>query len=146
MADLTKAEAEERSLALLRALVPAEEWFKSGAIEFIRFTNARGVTYTIYFNGTVENILQEGPEVSSTYGTRERRHICGGPFIWNEFLDVEFMHARGYPRVDPGPFNEARDNGTLQALPLPDFYLAQYLALKYDERAFLEAAHGGCVY
>lgn len=92
--------------------------------------------YRINFNRTSENI--------------DRRHIdsgrrgglCGGPYPWNDYLmpgdGFAIYHNPAYTEA----VQEARNQGTQPlALPPHDIWLGQYLALKYDEQAFLKVAN-----
>ena len=134
-AELTD-QAEERSRALLRSIVPQDEWPVGG--NCIRFTAQSGKTYEILFMGTVDNIIQ-------IYEGRRYR-TWGGPYKWTEYLDLEYYQSSGLLRTNRELYNPDRIAGVARKLPIWDFYLGQYLALKYDEAAFLRKARGGYSY
>lgn len=124
----------ERADALLRAVVSDEEW--KG--DFIEITKPDGVRYQIRFTGMVENIRRIEGVWATTY--------CGGPYIWNDYLDTTSARPSRVPRVDNSLWQRAideRDGRQPNPLPIGDFYLGQYLGLKYDERNFLAKAFAG---
>jgi hypothetical protein len=144
-----RQEAEERAEALLRAVVPDKElrW----RVERNRFgrivkRNLTGIVfigqsgkfeYQIDFGRTSENIRRRNLETGRSGG------LCGGPYPWNDYImpgsnGFAIYNNPGYTEA----ILEARNQGT-QPLHLPnhDIWLGQYLALKYDEQAFLKVAN-----
>ncbi len=145
-----RREAEERSEALLRAVIPDSElrWnVERGLAGRIvkrhltgaEFTGQLGTyIYTVNFHSTSENIGRVHIE------SGRRGGLCGGPYPWGDYVEPGQGLYLGVGANQS--YNEAvriaRDQGT-QPLSLPrwDIWLGQYLALKYDEKAFLRAAN-----
>lgn len=146
-----RAAAGQRADALLRSIVESGEWRYTphrnsrGQITrreptHIEFKGQTGRnTYRIWLHSTSENIEQIDSN-GYTHG------ICGGPYAWNDYVTPESMTRRRYVDMDNLVWSEARrvanEQGT-QPLSLPpaDIHLGQYLALKYDEKRFLEYAN-----
>ncbi len=146
-----RAAAEQRANALLRSIVPDNEWRWEvrrnvfGQIvkrepTHLEFKGQSGKwTYRIYFHSTSENIERTGSN-GYTHG------ICGGPYAWNDYIATD-SHRRGYyPEMAYEPWDAARREAALEhdsplSLPPSDIHLGQYLALKYDEATFLETAN-----
>lgn len=144
--------AGERSLALLRSIVPKSEWRytitrnKLGRIVkqipiSLEFVGQGGSLYRINFSRTSENIEIIEPS-RQTYGGRRVNGLCGGPYLHNEYR----APGDGYPRIHNGLWEDARREAREQGdypmvLPDWDVFLGQYLALKYDEQAFLNVAN-----
>lgn len=145
--------AEERASALLRSIVPEEEWrwevrpiVGSPTIRgrwftclermpsHLEFLGQSGrFKYQIHFSSTSENITRISID-------GRVNGLCGGPFAWNDYI---LPNTRG---VDPLSMRRARDEAIAQhttplSLPRSDIWLGQYLALKYDEKEFLEYAN-----
>lgn len=143
-----RAEAEERSHALLRSIVPESEWryeahrnmlgqIVSREPTHLEFTGQHGLTYRIFFHRTSENITQVDRN-----GYNERG-VCGGPYPHNDY-----RANRRRPEVDQDIWSTAveearQEYDTPLQLPKWDVFLGQYLALKYDEDAFLKVANVG---
>ena len=87
-------EAEERSWALLRALVDPKDW--NGDLNNpIQFTGASGNTYQIYVHsGTVENIVY-------TDRAGYRRRMCAAPYVWNDYATAESTRRGTHVPGDP---------------------------------------------
>lgn len=153
-----RQDAEERSWALLRSIVPSEE-LKGGdglvgrdpitgrfyrhaeRIEFLG--QSKKYSYVIYLNGTVSNIRQINP--NPRHYERHTRTICGGPYLHNDYLDTTSRADRWSVRVNMTAYHEAQEQALAErqiplSLPSGDFFLGQYLALKFDEADFLEHA------
>jgi hypothetical protein len=134
-------DAEERSWALLRALVDPKDW-NGDLMSPLRVTAASGWTYEIYVHsGTVENIVR-------TDRNGYKRRLCAAPFPWNDYVNPDTQRGirNGRVNVDQQLFDEARMKyraeglGNPPGIPKGDLFLGQYLALKYDEKTFLERA------
>lgn len=142
-----RKEAEERSSALLRAIVPEEDWryhqgrSSNGRLAerkptHLEFLSQSGAVCQIWFNATSENIrIISGP--------RAGRGLCGGPHAYADY--VLPGQARTYV-VNQQCWDEARQEAYRQntqplTLPASDIWLGQYLALKYDEAEFLSHAN-----
>jgi hypothetical protein len=146
-----RAAAEERAKALLRSIVPADEWRYEPRrnilgqiitrdpthIEFLGHT--KRFTYQVWFNQTSENIQQ--------IDSRGYSHgVCGGPYAFGDYIVPGSARTGRSPVVDQERYDRARQQGyrenTMPAhLPDHDIWLGQYLALKYDEQRFMEYAN-----
>ena len=142
-----RAAAEQRAHALLRSIVPEDEWrwrverdllgrIRSRVPTHLEFLGQSGrYTYRIHFSQTSENIER--------FGNGESWGLCGGP---NPFGDYVVIGRYG-PDFDHDAYSLARTQAIHEGcryvpqLPKYDIWLGQYLALKYDEEAFLEAAN-----
>lgn len=147
-----RADAEERSYALLRSVVPDKEWrwiperTPLGRIlkrnpKGLEFIGQGGSLYRINFSRTSENIEIIEPS-RQTYGARRVSGLCGGPYLHNEYR----THDLGHPRIHSGLWDSARFEARQQGdfpltIPQWDVFLGQYLALKFDEQAFLQVAN-----
>jgi len=127
--------AEKRSLALLRALVDPGDWDSnlSNPIQ----VETESAVYEIRFTGMVENISFRFKS-TTPYGNQGGR-ICGGPYLWSDYSTPASMHRSRLPRVDDELWSQAMRLEGRQPLPIPmyDFYLGQYLGLKFNETQFL---------
>jgi hypothetical protein len=145
-----RKEAEERSDALLRAIVPESEWRYQQTRAYngrlgervpvcLEFTGQHGTIYRINFNATSENIrILSGPW--------RGRGLCGGPYAYNDYVRPTPGLRRSYPQMDDRLWTDARNrayraNEQPLVLPPADIWLGQYLALKYDEDEFLDHAN-----
>lgn len=145
-----RREAEERSEALLRAVIPDRDlrWKVErsplGRVVKRHLTGAEFVgqsgryLYTISFHSTSENIGRKHIETGRSGG------LCGGPYAWGDYVEPNqgLYMGVGQNSSYNRAVEEARAQGT-QPLSLPrwDIWLGQYLALKYDEKVFLQHAN-----
>jgi hypothetical protein len=146
-----RAAAEQRAQALLRSIVLPGEWRYEPRLNslgqimrrdptHIEFRGQLGrCTYQIWLDGTSENIRQIDAN-GYDHG------ICGGPYAYNDYVSPESYQRRRYVEMSNSLWldarREAQEQGTQPlCLPAGDIWLGQYLALKYDEKRFLEQAN-----
>jgi len=133
------AAANQRAETLFRTIVPKEAWTTLQTVEVV---GKSGNRYEIRLNGMTENIVGHRPN-GSTF------RICGGPWLHNDYATPQSMRSAYttelVAQVDQEIWNQAfmdfRASGERPlTLPVWDFWLGQYLALKYDEEEFLKRA------
>ena len=146
-----RAAAEQRADALLRSIVPYDEWRWEVRRNYLGRIINREPThlefegqhkthlYRIYFHSTSENIERIAKGGYRTQG------ICGGPYQWNDYL-LNDGFRRYYPQMEQDSWDQARreaynEGDVPLSLPKSDIWLGQYLALRYDEDHFLEVAN-----